>query len=98
AIFSRDWSSDVCSSDLVATSTISYGETFSAANVHQDWRDVTHSEKDSLSAGELTGFSSNRMIALGQVIRRRDMVKTHVVKFGDEIGRAACRECVVVRC
>jgi flagella basal body P-ring formation protein FlgA len=69
----------------VATRSINYGEKFTEENVREDWRDVSYSRAESMTPEEMAGYSSNRMIPLGQVIQRRDLVMPKVVKFGDTV-------------
>ena len=67
----------------VATRPISYGEPFTDLNVTEEWRDVSHVSPDVLLQNQLAGYSSNRVIPLGQMIRRRDMAKSQVIRHGD---------------
>ncbi len=69
----------------VATRAISYGEPFTSSNVGQEWRDISHVSQDVLQQLELAGHSSNRMIPMGQMVRRRDLVKSQVIKHGDVV-------------
>src|SRR5207302_2219370 len=75
--FSRDWSSDVCSSDLVSTPA----GLPSMLNVFLEYL-------DGKPAGVLTSLASvRRVFASGEALP-----PSHVRKFNDEIGRASCRE------
>src|SRR5690606_40007746 len=90
--FSRDWSSDVCSSDLITTDTDGYvwvGSVMPAA-VLQDLDPETFLVWGALPAGEIrltvdvVSLDDNTVLA-------SDSIRFDVVDTESEIGRPECR-------
>src|SRR3546814_9420156 len=87
-----DWSSDVCSSDLIASGKSLVQTCFEALGVpvldaDQVSRDVVMPGTTAL-AQIATTFGTDFLLPGGELDRRR--LRAHV--FGHEIGRASCRE------
>src|SRR5690606_39585371 len=91
--FSRDWSSDVCSSDLRAgakeeSSQEQYGVSFGGPII----RDVAHF----FIAYEAKEISTPRTLEIGRGFSPSDLPPALREAYGTEIGRASCRERVAV--
>src|SRR5690606_40988127 len=95
--FSRDWSSDVCSSDLLAVdSATRYVE-----SRRRDGKDETVRRFEKFGA-DFVKYDSWEFLASRQEIDRyreillHDVIRTRQSRDSDEIGRASCRETVAL--
>src|SRR5690606_39838441 len=86
--FSRDWSSDVCSSDLVLPAFIDSVDTVFAMTIHKsqgsEFNEVLVVLPDSEEMELLT-----RELLYTAVTRAREKV---IIQTKEKIGRASCRE------